>query len=154
MRSKGKDCSEHPFKQNVAVTDGASGVKHCNELTRDTDVLSPSSSSQPPSSNGSDWTAGQDGVLSPKADEIRQKYRNSLLEKTPKIFIERLKKEGSLQLENLTVLEWQLVNYNPSVFSVFVDIPDDPVAKVKMLREVDPEQLDITGKSGNLRHAF
>nr|CDJ81411.1 unnamed protein product [Haemonchus contortus] len=138
-----------PGKQNFDGEHGSEAVM---------DLMPPSPSSGRISSNGCEMNACQGGsnvaTVSPRAEEIRQKCRNSLLEKAPKILLERLKKEGSLLLENLTVLEVQLVNYNPSVFSIYIDMPRCPIPKVKMLRDVAPEELDFSGRSGNLRHAF
>ncbi|KAK5971333.1 hypothetical protein GCK32_010085 [Trichostrongylus colubriformis] len=159
---RGKNRYQTPFIENVGdenVCGTPVDTQHRGG-SEETDVLSPSSCSLPSPLVEIEWSTGQcsstEVTFASKADEIRRKCRNSLLEKTPKILIERLKKEGCLLLKNLTVLEVRLVNHNPSVFNVYIDMdmPRCPVAKVRMVQEVDPEQLDLTGKSGNLRHAF
>ncbi|WKY01854.1 hypothetical protein Q1695_015680 [Nippostrongylus brasiliensis] len=69
------------------------------------------------------------------------------------LFVNRLKDGRCVPWKGMHVLDMQLVNYNPSVFDLFVDLPDSDDLQVRMRRPATVEELDITGKSGNLRHA-
>ncbi|VDO90105.1 unnamed protein product [Heligmosomoides polygyrus] len=79
----------------------------------------------------------------------------SIVERLHQIFIERLRREGSLYWHGLSNPEKRLVNYNPSLFGIFIDLPGPSEPRVRLLSPAaTSEQVDQTGQSGKLRRAF
>ncbi|CAJ0597876.1 unnamed protein product [Cylicocyclus nassatus] len=87
-------------------------------------------------------------------NQLRTRCRDIMQEKSSKIFIDRLEKEGYLRWSTLNKLEKRLVDYNPAFFQLSIDLPDFVEPRVSMIRTPHPEQVDVTGSKGGLRAAI
>ncbi|VDM59367.1 unnamed protein product [Angiostrongylus costaricensis] len=75
--------------------------------------------------------------------------------KAPELFIRRFEKCGYVLWDELSVLEKQMVDYNPAFFSISIVPPEMVEARVDLLSSVvNVEEVDVTGKSGKLRRAL